>query len=61
MEKLDFSAEGFPGFSDGEDILVDTGVLLAYLNSYDAWSQVVTALFDEHILAEHSDKTLFYT
>lgn len=34
MEKINFSDENFCGFSDGEDILVDTGVLLAYLNSY---------------------------
>lgn len=59
MEKIDFSASNFGGFSDGEDILVDTGILLAYLNSYDAWSKVVTELFDNHILQEESDKTLF--
>lgn len=59
MEKIDFSASDFTGFSDGEDILVDTGILLAYLNSFDAWSKVVTELFDKHILAEDLDKTLF--
>ena len=59
MEKIDFSADDFYGFSDGEDILVDTGIILAYLNSYDAWSEVVTELFDKHILAEDMDKTLF--
>lgn len=59
MEKIDFSSDDFVGFSDGEDILVDTGILLAYLNSYDAWSEVVTELFDKHILAEGLDKTLF--
>lgn len=59
MEKIDFSTSSFNGFDDGEDILVDTGVLLAYLNSYDAWSEVVTELFDKHILAENLDKVLF--
>ena len=59
MEKIDFSSNDFAGFSDEEDILVDTGILLAYLNSYDAWSEVVTKLFDDHILTENSDKVLF--
>jgi len=59
MENIDFSSDDFVGFSDGEDILVDTGILLAYLNSYDAWSEVVTELFNKHILAEDLDKTLF--
>lgn len=59
MEKIDFSNEDFRGFSDMEDILVDTGVLLAYLNNYDSWSSVVTKLFNNHILQEDSDKRLF--
>lgn len=59
MEKIDFSDVKFDGFSDGEDILVDTGVLLAYLNDYDAWSSVVKELFNQHILRDDSDKALF--
>lgn len=59
MKRIDFSADDFAGFSDNEDILVDIGVLLAYLNNYDAWSEVVTELFNQYILAEDSDKTLF--
>lgn len=59
MEKIDFSSDDFSGFSDGEDILVDTGVLLAYLNDYDSWSAVVKKLFNTHILQEDSDKVLF--
>lgn len=59
MEKIDFSSSAFDGFSNEEDILVDTGVLLAYLNDYDAWSNVVKELFNNHILQEDSDKTLF--
>lgn len=59
MKKIDFSSNDFMGFSDGEDILVDTGILLAYLNNYDAWSDVVTELFDKHILSEDTDKVLF--
>ena len=50
MEKIDFSSNDFEGFSDGEDILVDTGVLLAYLNDYDSWSNIVKELFNTHIL-----------
>lgn len=59
MEKIDFSSNDFEGFSDGEDILVDTGVLLAYLNDYDSWSNIVKELFNTHILQEDSDKVLF--
>lgn len=59
MEKIDFSASNFMGFSDGEDILVDTSILLAYLNRYDSWSEVVTELFNKHVLVEDSDKKLF--
>ncbi len=59
MEKIDFSSNDFAGFSDGEDILVDTGVLLAYLNDYDSWSNVVKELFNTHILQEDADKVLF--
>lgn len=36
MVKIDFSDKAFVGFINEEDILVDTGVLLAYLNDYDA-------------------------
>lgn len=59
MDKIDFSADDFAGFSDGEDILVDTCILLAYLNKYDSWSKAVTELFDTYILTEESEKTLF--
>lgn len=59
MEKIDFSSNDFAGFSDEEDILVDTGILLAYLNRYDSWNQVVTMLFNNFILADNSDKVLF--
>lgn len=59
MVKIDFSADDFTGFSDEEDILVDTCILLAYLNEYDAWSKVVTELFDRYILSEDTGKSLF--
>lgn len=59
MVKIDFSSKDFAGFSDEEDILVDTGILLAYLNSYDSWSNVVKELFNNHILQEDSEKVVF--
>ena len=59
MEKIDFSSNEFTGFSNGEDILIDTGVLLAYLNSYDSWSEVVHSLFEKYIFADDSETILF--
>lgn len=59
MEKIVFSNSTFPGFTDGEDILVDTGVLLAYLNDYDSWNNVVKTLFNNYILQEDNDSFLF--
>lgn len=57
MEKIDFNNDGFIGFTDGEDILVDTGILLAFLSSYDTWHKTVSELFNNHIL--NNKKVLF--
>lgn len=59
MKKIDFTSTSFKGFADNEDILIDTGILLAYLNNYDAWNKVVCKLFDKHILSEDCQQTLF--
>ena len=47
MRFFDFN-DNFKGFEDREEILVDTNILLAYLNSYDAWHNTVSRLFDNH-------------
>ncbi len=57
MRLLDFNHPKFTGFSEGEDILIDTGILYAYYNKYDAYYSTVTKLFNEHIL--HNDNALF--
>jgi predicted nucleic acid-binding protein len=57
MRIIDFNHLDFQGFVEGEDILVDTGVLFAFYNPYDAYHSTVKQLFDKHIL--HNDKNLF--
>ena len=52
---FDFNRPDFQGFVEGEDILVDTGVLLAFYNPYDAYYSTVNQLFDKHIL--HNDQS----
>lgn len=37
MKIIDFNNKGFSGFEENEDILIDTGVLLAYYNEFDAY------------------------
>ncbi|MBO8171498.1 MAG: hypothetical protein H0Z33_06395 [Bacillaceae bacterium] len=56
MNLINFS-DNFTGFHEGEDILVDTGILLAYFNEYDAYYSTVKDLFDNHIYG--TDRTLF--
>lgn len=58
MEIVDFN-NNFSGFQDGEDILLDTGILLAYLNKYDCWSTTVTKLFNENILNNDNELYLY--
>lgn len=48
MGRIDFN-ENFKGFEDKEDILVDTGILIALLNEYDTWHQTVKELFDNYV------------
>ena len=57
MVKIDFNDESFKGFSVEEDILVDTGIILAYLSKYDTWHKTVNELFTNHIF--NNDKAVF--
>ncbi|PWX37194.1 hypothetical protein CYK80_12375 [Clostridium perfringens] len=57
MELINFNSENFKGFPEGEEVLVDTGIILAYLNEYDTWHNTVKNLFENHIL--NNDETIF--
>ncbi|MBM7839421.1 putative nucleic acid-binding protein [Alkalihalobacillus xiaoxiensis] len=57
MIKIYFNSN-FTGFEDKERILLDTGILLALNNKYDAWHKTVSNLFEDHILGEN-DKSIF--
>ncbi|MDF9663779.1 hypothetical protein [Bacillus wiedmannii] len=60
MIKTDFNDSTFSGFEGGERILVDTGVILALANEYDAWHNTVRNLFEKYILDDELDeKPLF--
>ncbi|BFT69314.1 PIN domain-containing protein [Paenibacillus sp. P36] len=50
----------FQGFDQGEDILVDTGILLALASSHDPWHETVKELFDNYIFPE-GELILLYT
>jgi predicted nucleic acid-binding protein len=50
MNKVDFNDECFSGFEDNEDVLLDTSVILAFLNRYDSWHETVAKLFEEYII-----------
>lgn len=58
MNLTDFNIN-FTGFCDNEDILVDTGVILAYLNKYDTWSKTITELFDNYIFNDDNIVCLY--
>lgn len=58
MEKIDFNKK-FKGFENNEDILIDTGVILAYFNIYDAWHATIKDLFNNHIFNEDSSVALY--
>jgi predicted nucleic acid-binding protein len=57
MKIIDFNHPDFQGFAEDEDILVDTGIWLAFYNPYDAYHSTVKQLFNNHVL--HNDKNLF--
>lgn len=56
--KVDFN-DNFLGFEDGEKILLDTGVILALANEYDAWHNTIRNLFERHILENEVRLHLF--
>jgi predicted nucleic acid-binding protein len=60
MQKIDFNSPSFKrkGFEDNEDILIDSGVILAYLNAYDSWHNTVNELFEKYIF-NNEDNVLF--
>lgn len=57
MKTIDFNHSSFKGFQDGEDILIDTGILLAFFNEYDAYYSTVSSLFKNHIF--NNDQVTF--
>lgn len=57
MNLIDFNK--FSGFEQSEDIFVDTGVLLAFLNKFDAWHTTVSNLFNNYILNNSNEITLY--
>ena len=57
MTRIDFNSSTFKGFEDKEDILLDTGIILAFLNSKDAWHKTVSELFSNHII--DNDNVIF--
>jgi predicted nucleic acid-binding protein len=58
MQKIDFNSPSFRGFESQEDILMDTGIIIAFLNEYDSWHKTVDGLFTNHVFNEN-DNTLF--
>ena len=57
MNLINFN--NFKGFVQSEDIFIDTGILLAFLNKYDAWHTTVSNLFNSHILDNSNEITLY--
>jgi predicted nucleic acid-binding protein len=58
MRIIDFN-DDFQGFEDNEDVLLDTGVILALLNQYDVWHSTVKSLFDKYVFTESSNLYLY--
>jgi len=58
MEIIDFN-RNFQGFYDSEDILLDTGVILALLNQYDAWHTTVKNLFNNFVFNSTLNLSLY--
>ena len=56
MKRIDFNSPDFKGFENNEKILLDTGIILALANEYDAWHNTVTDLFSNHILTDDNDE-----
>jgi predicted nucleic acid-binding protein len=59
MKIIDFNNSSFSGFQPEEDILIDTGIILAFYNKYDAYYTTVTNLFNTHILNNNNNVFLY--
>jgi predicted nucleic acid-binding protein len=57
MKIIDFNNPSFSGFEPGEDILIDTGIILGFYNKFDAYYTTITNLFQNHIL--NNDNNMF--
>ena len=58
MKIIDFN-QSFQGFYDSEDILLDTGVILALLNQYDTGHTTVKNLFNNFVFNSTVDLSLY--
>lgn len=58
MEIIDFN-RNFQSFYDNEDILLDTGVILALLNQYDTWHSTIKNLFDNFVFNSTVELSLY--
>ncbi|OXS56954.1 hypothetical protein B1A99_19050 [Cohnella sp. CIP 111063] len=59
MKIVDFNAPEFSGFEPEESILIDTGVLYAYFNPFDAYHTTVKNLFDTYVFSNEDVLFLF--
>lgn len=59
MRIIDFNQNNFKGFENEEKILIDTGVIYAYYNEYDAYHQTVKNLFDTYVFGNEDVIFLF--
>ncbi|MCD8510412.1 MAG: hypothetical protein LRY73_11480 [Bacillus sp. (in: Bacteria)] len=61
MKIINFNDHLFTGFENEESILIDTGVVYAYYNYYDAYHHTVRNLFDTHVFGNEDVLFLFVT
>jgi predicted nucleic acid-binding protein len=59
MEIINCSFKEFKGFNRKEDILVDTGIFLGFLNKYDVWNNSIINLFKNYILNSSNELFLY--
>lgn len=59
MKSVNFN-DHFLGFEEDEDILLDTNIIYAFLNPFDAWHTTIKNLFNSHILTSNV-KLYLYT
>lgn len=62
MKRVNFNKQDeFLGFEENEDILLDTNIIYALLNKYDAWHTTIRNLFDNFIFISNNVKLYLYT